>query len=367
MRALKTARLRLRSLLRRRQVEEELDEELQDHLERQIDVHVASGMSRAEARAAALRAFVNATMFREQTRDAHGVRWIDDLGRDVLYAWRSLRRTPGHTAVIVLSLALAIGANTATFSLVNTLMLRGLPVGDPGELVELGFERPAGLGNFSYPLYQRVRDENHSFQQLLAMSSPVVRAADDTDTPPVGRYVSGNFFDALKLRPEIGRLLTRDDDRIDEQGSLVAVIGYGLWQRRFGRDPGVLGKTLLVGAGPFDSSTRGHTIVGVLPRTFQGLTVGRSDDFFLPIATNVRQGSRSLLGSPGAGWLKVVGRLRPGQSRDTARAEVEVLYARFVDDLAEVAAEARERGVPVPSDAELRQRRAQRVAVGSAR
>ena len=356
MRALKTARLRLRSVFRGRRVEEELDEELRDHLQRQIDLHIAAGMSRPDARAAAARAFGNVALFREQVRDAHRVRWVEDLGRDVVYALRSIRRTPGHTAVTVLSLALAIGANTATFSLVNALMLRGLPVDDPGRLVELGFERPAGLGNFSYPLYQRVRDQNHAFTQLLAMSSPVIRAVDGTDTPPVGRYVSGNFFDGLRLTPELGRLLTPDDDRIDEQGALVAVIGYGLWQRRFGRDPGVLGRTLIVGAGPFDAATRGHTIVGVLPRTFQGLTVGRTDDFFLPITTNARLGQRSLLASPGAGWLKVVGRLRPEHSRDTARAEVEVLYSRFVDDLAAMA-----------SETELRQRRAQHVAVESAR
>src|SRR5262245_13983523 len=106
MRALKTARLHLRSLLRRRRVEEELDEELRDHLERQIDVNVAAGMSRPEARAAAMRAFGNTAMFREQVRDTHGVRWIDDLERDVAYALRSIRRAPGYTAITVISLAL---------------------------------------------------------------------------------------------------------------------------------------------------------------------------------------------------------------------------------------------------------------------
>ena len=183
--------------------------------------------------------------------------------------------------------------------------------------MELGRERPAGLGNFSYPLYERVRDDNHAFRQLLAMSSPVVRAADDTDTPPVGRYVSGNFFEALgALAPRSAGCSTPDDDRIDEQGSLVAVIGYGLWQRLFGRDPGVLGKTLTVSSGPFDAAPRGYTIVGVLPRTFQGLTVGRSDDFFLPITTNAR------LGQPkpaGLAWCGLVEGRRPFAARTFAR------------------------------------------------
>lgn len=356
MRVLKTVRLRFRSLFRRTVVEEEFDAELRDHLARQIERHLTAGMSPSAARAAALRDFGNVGLIQEQVRDTRRIRWVEDLGRDLVYALRSMRRAPGHTAVIVLSLAAAIGANTATFSLVNTLLLRGLPVENPGQLLELGFERPGGQGNFSYALYERVFDQSRTFSQVLAISSPVIRAADGSDTPPLGRYVSGNFFQTLGLRPALGRLLTPEDDRLHEQGALVTVIGYGLWQRQFGGDATVLGKTLMIGTGPFGASTQQYTIVGVLPRRFQGLTVGRSDDFYLPMTTNARGGRGSLIGSAAAGWLKVVGRLRPGMSRDAARAELDVVYARYVDDAA-----------PFSGETLTRQRRAQRVSVESAR
>src|SRR6476469_1045756 len=142
MRVLKTARLRLRSVFRGRHVEDELAEELRDHLEREIERHRAAGMSRADARAAAHREFGNVAVIQEQCRDTRGVVWLDDLGRDVVYALRMMRRAPGHTAVAALSLAVALVANTATFSLVNTLLLRRLPVTNPQQLVELGSETP---------------------------------------------------------------------------------------------------------------------------------------------------------------------------------------------------------------------------------
>src|SRR5688572_32803242 len=147
MRTFKTIRLRLRSLFRGHRVEQELEAELRDHLERQTEFHCASGLSPADARAAALRAFGNVTLIQEQVRATRRVGWIEDLVRDLGYAVRSMRRAPGHTAVAALSLAFAIGANTTMFSLVNVLMLRDLPVADPEDLVEIGRETSAGPGN----------------------------------------------------------------------------------------------------------------------------------------------------------------------------------------------------------------------------
>src|SRR5947207_7058376 len=127
MRLVRTVRLRLRSMFRTSRVEQELAEELRDHLERQIELHMAAGLSRADAHAAAHREFGNVALVEEQCRDTRGVTWLEDLMRDVVYALRAMRRAPGHAAVTALSLALGIGANTATFSLVNTLLLRHLP------------------------------------------------------------------------------------------------------------------------------------------------------------------------------------------------------------------------------------------------
>ena len=357
MRVLKTIRLRLRSVFRRNHVENDLAEELRDHLEREIARHRAAGLSSADARFAALREFGNGALIQEQCRDVRGVLWLEDLMRDVVYALRMMRRAPGHTAVTALSLAVALGANTATFSVVNTLLLRRLPVANPGELVELGSETPNGPGNFSYPLYERVRDENNTFSHVVAVSSPVIRGDDAiSDQPPLGRYVSGNFFEGLGIRAAIGRPLGPDDDRLDSpDGAMVAVISNGLWQRMFGQDSSVLGKTLAVGGTPARAAVR-FTIVGVLPPEFQGLTVGRSDDFYIPLSSEPRLSSRSLRNSPGAGWLKVVARLKPGMSRPMAKAELDVIYSRFVDDAARLS-----------SEATARQMRARRMVVEPAR
>lgn len=358
MRVLKTIRLRLRSVFRSSRVEHDLTEELRDHLERQIELHIAAGLSRADAHAAAHREFGNVGLIQEQCRDTRRVGWLEDFTRDVAYALRSMRRAPGHTAVTALSLAVGIGANTATFTLVNTLLLRPLPVKNPQQLVELGFETTSGAGNFPYPLYERVRDQNSTFSHVLAVSSPVIRAdGDGADHPPIGRYVSGNFFEALGVTAAVGRLLTPADDRLDSavDGLIPAVISHGLSQRVFGGEATVLGQTIAVGATPGKAGIR-FSIVGVLPREFNGLTVGRPDDFYVPLASEPKVASRSLLNSPSAGWLKVVARLNAGVSRQTAKADVEVIYSRFVDS-----------AVTLSSDTETRQRRARRVFVESAR
>jgi predicted permease len=357
MRVLKTVRLRLRSLFRSSDVEDELAEELRNHLERQVERHRAAGLSSGDARAAAHREFGNVALIQEQCRDTRGVVWLEDFMRDVIYALRMMRRAPGHTAVTALSLAVALGANTATFSLVNTLLLRRLPVTNSQELVELGSETPNGPGNFPHPLYERVRDQNKTFSHVVAVSSPLIRGDDDSsDQPPFGRYVSGNFFDALGIRAALGRLIGPDDDRLDSpDGTTVAVISNGLWQRRFGQEASVLGKTLAVGGPPARTAVR-FTIVGVLPPEFQGLTVGRSDDFYVPLSSEPRISPRSLLNSPGAGWLKVVARLKPGISRQTAKAQLDVIYSGFINDAAALS-----------SEATTRQMRARRMAVEPAR
>jgi predicted permease len=346
MRTFRTIRLRLRSLLYGHDVEQELGAELRDHLERQIELHRASGLSPADARAAALREFGNVALIQEQVRDTRRVGWIEDLVRDLGYAARAMRRAPGHTVVAALSLAFAIGANTTMFSLVNVLMLRELPVADPQDLVEIGRETSSGPGNFSYALYERVRDQHTSFSQVFTVSSPTIRGEDDSsERPPMGRYVSGNFFDALGVRPELGRLLAPGDDRLDTMGSTVAVIGFGLWQRTFGGDPAVIGKTLTIGGFPPGAAPVPFTIVGVLPRTFHGLTVGLTDDFYLPIATEARVSRNSLLRNQSAGWLKVVGRLKGDTSITAARADVAVIYARYVADAVAFTGEAQMRGL----------------------
>src|SRR5688500_15363832 len=180
MRLLRTIRLRVRSLFRGRRVDEDLDAELRDHLERQIELHRAAGLSPADARAASLREFGNVSLIHEQVRDTRGLNLVEDTLRDVRYAFRSMRRAPGYTAVAALSLGLAIGANTAIFSLVNVLMLRDLRVASPHELVEIGRLAQNAQGNFSYPIYERIRDQNTAFSGVLTMSRGTVQATVET-------------------------------------------------------------------------------------------------------------------------------------------------------------------------------------------
>jgi predicted permease len=329
MRAFRTIRLRIRSLFRGRRADHDLDAELRDHLDRQIGFHRAAGLSPADARAAALREFGNVAVIQEQCRDTRGVNLVEDALRDLRYALRSMRRAPGYTAVAVLSLALAIGANTAIFSLVNVLMLRELPVTRPHELMEIGRMSQYGRGHFSYPIYERLRDQNTGFTGIATMQSGTIEATlGEAARQPIGRYVSGSFFDVLGVSPVVGRLLSADDDRLDHtEGSTVAVIAYGLWQREFGGDPAAVGRTLTIDRVPF-------TIVGVLPRTFQGLIAGRPDDFFIPIGSEPRLRRQSWLRMRDFGWLTVVGRLKSGTSREAAKANLDVIFGRFLEEFA---------------------------------
>lgn len=329
MRVLRTIRLRLRSLFRRRRVEQELDDELRAHLEHQIDLHLASGLSRADARAAALTELGNVALIQEQCRDVRRVSLIEDAFRDLRYGLRSMRRAPGHTAVAALSLALAIGANTAIFSLVNVLLLRDLSVTSPDELIELGRLTPNGRGSFSYPHYQRIHDQNMVLSGVVTMSMGTVQATiGDAVRQPIGRYVSGNFFQVLGLSPAVGRLLSPDDDRLGAaEGLTPAVVSYGLWQREYGADPAIVGTALRIDAVLF-------TIVGVLPRTFEGLTVGRPDDFFIPVASESQLRRQSWLRNQDFNWLAIVGRLKPGVSRETAAADLDVVFGRLLEDYA---------------------------------
>ena len=183
------------------------------------------------------------------------------LWHDVTFGARLLRRQPLFTATAVLSLSLGIGATTTIFTLVNAVLLRDLRVPDPRSLVEVGRTTQFGRGTaFSYPAYQRLRDETTVFTGLLALSKNTVSGnADGGASAAAGRFVSGNFFEVLGIAPAAGRLFSADDDHVDDAArAAVAVISYRFWQRAFG-GTNVLGRTIRVEPVPF-------TIVGVRPR-----------------------------------------------------------------------------------------------------
>jgi predicted permease len=297
---------------------------------REIDSHLAlleddfrrRGLSPEDARHAARAAFGGVEQAKERHRDARAFRWIDDGRRDVRYAMRALRRTPGFTAVLVLILAVGIGATTATFSVVYEFMFRSLPVSHPEHLVEMLFKYPGDprLNMFSWDDYQRIRQGNHVFSDVIAQSSRP--APFQVSVPPAApevvdaMLVSGNFFDVLGLRPAIGRLIGPTEDAIGSPAAAVAVISWPFWQSRLGGDPSAVGKPLLVNGVP-------TTIIGVAPRAFSGLQLGVDPPVWLPLALEPSLESPSRLRSGAV--LSIVARLKPGASMAQAQAEMRVL------------------------------------------
>jgi len=244
-----------------------------------------------------------------------------------------LRNNPGFTAVAVLTLALGIGANTAIFTLIETLMLKSLPVKDPQQLavVTISDSSFGRYSSFSYPLYRQWRDNIRSFSGLVLSAgisrySMTIDGTDGSETGRVGaQAVSGNYFTVLGVPTLLGRTLTPQDDR---QGSsqAVAVISYGFWERRFGLDPTVVGRTIRL-------ENTAVTIVGVTGRGFFGFEVGSRPDLWLPIQMTPLiegEGRAELLTSESSQWLRLLGRLRPGVTVEQARAELDVGFQQLL-------------------------------------
>src|SRR6185295_4338031 len=268
--------LRLRSLFRGAAVDDELDEELRYHLERQIDEHIACGLPPDRARREALVAMGGLDRRKEECRDMRGTRFIEDVFRDLRYAARTLRRSPGFTLVIVASLALGIGANTAMFSAIDAVMLRLLPVRQPEQLVMLTWAHDGvptefaqsieGPHGFVLPFvaYEAVRDRNDVFDGTFAFAgnTPAANVGVRGHADWAGvKGVSGNYFDVLGVGALYGRMLRPDDDR--ERAEPVVVVSHRFWSAKLGGDAAVVGAAMTVNGVP-------ATIVGVAPPGFFG-------------------------------------------------------------------------------------------------
>ena len=244
---------------------------------------------------------------------------LETLWQDTRYALRLMRRSPGFTAVAVLSLSLGIGANTAIFSLINTLMLRRLPVENPGQLVELLSRYPGDprVNAFSWQSYEHYRNHNHVFSGVIGTSGPSrlnVRVEGLEPETLNGESVVSNFFPVLGIKPAIGRLIGHEDDPMGA-GSAVAVVSWSYWKSRFDLDPAIVGKQIVVENMPV-------TIIGVTPRAFLGLEVGSKTDVWLPRMPSSPSG------------LKLMARLKPGVSIEQARAEMTALFQFTIEERA---------------------------------
>jgi putative ABC transport system permease protein len=323
---------RLRSLFRRGTVESEADAELRFHFDQQVTKLMKSGLTREEAKRRARLAFGGHEQLKEEIRDARGVNLIETLFQDIRYGLRVLARTPVISCVAILSLALGIGANTAIFSLIDTVMLRMLPVEKPEELTEVRMSEPRSPDaepqpTFTNPLWEALRDRQDFYSGIFAWSLTQFDlsqggAVHDVD----GMFASGDYFSTLGVRPAAGRLITPADDKRGCPGT--AVLSYGFWQDHFGGAESAVGSTLSLDNHIFN-------IIGVSAPGFFGLEVGNKFDVAIPVcAAQIFDGPKTRLDHRSWWWLHVAGRSKSGVTADELKARLGVVSPQiFLDAL----------------------------------
>ena len=348
-----TIPLRLRSLFRWAQAEQELDDELRDHLERKTEEYVAQGMTRGEAHRRARLDLGGVDQTKEKCRDARRVNWIQDLVQDLRYGLRMLRKSPGFTAVAVVTLALGIGANTAIYSLMDALLMRRLPVADPASLVLLKWhisgkedtdgtvvQRGSGyfdddpkLGKtaptFPFPAFEVLRRSSDALSVLFAYHPAGRRTVIVGQQAEItsGEYVSGEYFRGLGTVPAAGRLITRDDDRAGAPA--VVVLSHGFAETRFGDVASAVGQKVLIDNIAF-------TTIGVTPLGFFGVDPSKSPDLYLPFHTDLLldpERQPAIIGryqDDHYYWTEMMGRLRAGVTIAQAQAQVAPIFEAWV-------------------------------------
>jgi predicted permease len=328
-------------MFRRKRSAEDFAEEIKAHLELEADDLKSEGFSEDEARWRARREFGNVRA--SQERFYLKGRWIalDKLLRDLRFGLRSLRHSPGFAATAILTLALGVGANTAVFSVMNAVLLRSLPVADPGRVVYLRTSnQPRGSGTidsnetFSYPVYDALRKQTGGLSPVIAYvplsgSKVAVRYGAQPEEAE-GDMVSGTFFSGLGVNLPLGRGFSEGDET---NHAPIAVVSYNYWTRRFARSPEVLGKTLYVNGTPI-------TIVGVAAEGFEGVEGGGSTDFWVPLQScpelnawgNPLEDGKTYITNSTWWCLRLIGRLAPGVSRAQAVAQLQPVFqtAAFV-------------------------------------
>ena len=305
-----------------------MEDEFQFHRARYAEDLERSGLPPEEARRRAYAEFGSVDARKEECRSALGLRLLDELRADVRYAGRLLRRSPAFAAVAVLSLGLGIGANTAIFTLLDTVMLKSLPVKEPARLffVDNSGGKSGGNSGPPYPCFEILRDRNRYFSGMAAFKAGASMnvTIDGVRERVRGQYASASYFDVLGVPAVYGRVFTTADEESSRAGasnSPVAVISETFWERRFGRNPVIIGKTIQVGR-------TWVTIVGVTPRAFRGLQAGSPVDLTVPMTVS---GNR-LTGTQ-HWWFSVVGRLKDDIPPEQARLDLDALFQAYKTDI----------------------------------
>jgi putative ABC transport system permease protein len=302
--------------------ESDLAEELRAHIQHRADDLHRSGLPRREAEHRARIEFGGPEKVKEECREQRGGLLLETVLQDARYALRVLGRTPVVTAVALLSLALGIGANTAIFTLIDSVMLRFLPVHNPEELVQLYRLDPSRPGqpdsSFTNPLWEQVRDHQNIFSGAFAWSSTQFDLAPGGVVENVnGLYTSGGFFSTLGVAPAAGRLISDSDD---QRGCpALAVISYRFWQDHFGGQPNAIGSSLRLNNHPF-------RIIGASGPDFYGVDPGNKFDVAIPVcAIDIFDGQPSHLDHRSFWWLNIIGRSEPNLPADQLKARLSVL------------------------------------------
>ena len=326
---------------RRKRILDDLDADIRDHIARETQDNIDRGMPPAEARYAALRKFGNVTQVIEKTREVWIMVWLEQFIQDIRFSLRMLRKSPGFTAVAILTLALGIGANTAIFSLIDAVMLKSLPVRDPQQLVVMKwvahtrpkFNTSSSYGDcfidagepsgcsLSMPFVTDVRSSISAFSGFatFAFAGTFNLSGNGPARLAATQLVSGDYFETLGVRAVIGRTIQPGDDT--PSSPAVAVLNYGYWQSAFGGDPSAIGRTVHLQDIPV-------MIVGVADPRFTNLTPGNTRDLWVPLAQrpHLRPGWTPLLNNSRSWWQVVVARLKPEVTRAQAESAVSLLF-----------------------------------------
>jgi len=323
MRWIDKLRLRVRSLFRRTDADSELSDELQFHLQREIDTNIAAGMTPVEARRAALVEFGGVARLTEECRDARRVNWIQDLGQDIGYGLRMLRKNPGFTAVAILTLALGIGANTAIFSVLDAVILRPLPYPAADRLVLIWTDlTSAGSSDapFSGPDMADVRTRSRLLADVggIWVGRAAMTGTGEPEQVRLG-FVTDNFLTIVGVHPAMGRLFVAQDNV--EGAAPVVILSDGLWRRRFGANAEIVGQTVRLDGNP-------ATVIGVMPENFRlmfpaGFHVPPDVQVWTPFRRDVAHDPRDL------NFLRVLGRLRPDATIAAAREEMHAIAGQL--------------------------------------
>src|SRR5262252_448732 len=293
-----------RALLRKSEMERELDEELRYHIERQTEQNIRLGMNPEEARRAAQKAFGGVEQAKERSRDARGVRWLEELWQDLSYGARILVKNPGFTLVAVITLGLGIGANTAIFSVVNVALLRRLPY-DATRLVAVEAFNPQ-KENRAYGAppadFWDWQEQSRTFEQLAMHSGGGIGLKESERMEIIASArVTVNFFATFGVQPMLGRAFNNEEGYVNSPR--VAVLSHRLWRQRYGGDPQIVGRTLKTDGG-------GLTVIGVMPPDFKFPSYA---EVWTPLA---RDGGE--MKSRAARYFQAVGRIRQGETIESA-------------------------------------------------